>query len=223
MKKELENYFKANTEATYKKKDGKLCLVSADEEIRIKTAKIQFEKAPIPIATIISYVNEFLNMLSGNEFFNKPRLECIKIDGSYHSIIDRAIIINGCNWQSPVYDKRKKRYTFWDDKYDIIQKRFDLKSPQDIVWIKFTEDGYLGVVADSFDINYKYDNSSGKLIRVKDSSKKWNESCVVVFPLTKDLLNIKSRKEIETAVGNYLLEAKGVPIIDYFSHNNFLY
>ncbi|MDV4151424.1 hypothetical protein R0131_11280 [Clostridium sp. AL.422] len=35
------------------------------------------------------------------------------------------------------------------------------------------------------------------------------------------IFKIKKRKEIETAVGNYLID-KGVPIIDYYSHNNFL-
>ena len=133
----------------------------------------------------------------------------------------KAIIVKGCSWQAPKYDKNKRRYTSWDRKYDVIQEQFDLKVPQDILWLKFTEDGYLGVVADSFDINFKYDNSSGKLIRVIDKTQKWDTSFVVIFPLTKDLLTNKSRKEIETAVGNYLLE-KGVAIIDYFSHNNFL-
>lgn len=219
----LEKYFEANTEATYKRNiDGKLCLVSADKEIRVNTAKVQYEKEATPITTVISYVNEFLDMVSNNGSFNKPQLECIRIDGSDYPIIDRAIIVKDCSWQAPIYDKKKKRYISWDSKYNIIQEQFDLKAPQDIIWLKFTEDGYLGVVADSFDINFRYDNSSGKLIRAIDKTKKWNTSFVVIFPLTKDLLASKFRKEIETAVGNYLIE-KGVPIIDYFSHNNFLY
>lgn len=63
MKKELEKYFESNTEATYKNKDGKLCLVSANKIIRVSKAIKQFEKSPTPITTVISYVNEFLNMV----------------------------------------------------------------------------------------------------------------------------------------------------------------
>ena len=220
MKKELEKYFEANTEATYENNEKKLRLVSADEKIRVDKAMEQYDKAPVPISTVVSYVNEFLNMGSDNDNINKPRLEGIRIGGNYQAIVDRAIIIFGCEWQEPVYDKVKGRYTFWDKKYNIIKNYFDLNFANDIIWIKFTEDGYLGVVADRFDINFKYDNSSGRLIRVIDKSKKWNEKFVVVFPITKDLLAIKSRKELETAIGNYL-EEKGVPIIDFYSHNNF--
>jgi len=147
-------------------------------------------------------------------------LKSIRLGGINHPIINRAIIVNDCDWDKPIYDDEKNRYTYWDSKYDIIKNVFNLKYPSDVVWMKFTEDGYLGVVADSFDINFRYENSSGTLIRVNDKEKKWNESCVVIFPITEDLLMYKTRKEIETGVGNYL-ESKGVPVIDYFSHNNF--
>lgn len=223
MKTDLEKYFEANTKATFRKRDGKLCLVSADKKIRVDTARAQYKKDKPPIETVIAYVNEFLDMVSDNGSLNKHRLDCIRLDGSYHQIDGRAIIVKGCSWQAPKYDKSKERYISWDSKYDIIQEQFDLRAPRDIIWLKFTEDGYLGVVADSFDINFRYDNSSGKLIRVNDPAQKWDDSFVVIFPLTKDLLNVKFRKQIETAVGNYLIEEKGVPIIDYFSHNNFLY
>ena len=219
METSLEKYFEANTEATFRKKDGKLCLVSADKEIRVDTARTQYKKDPPPIDTVIANVNEFLNMVSDDEALNMPKLESISLDGKNHQIIGRAIIAKGCNWQAPEYNKG--RYTFWDSKYNTIKEQFELNAPQDIIWLKFTEDGYLGVVADSFDINFRYDNSSGKLIRVNDPAKKWDDSFVVIFPLTKDLLNVKFRKQIETAIGNYLIEEKGVPIIDYFSHNNF--
>lgn len=220
MKVVLEDFFVANTDATYINSDGKRQLVSADNAIRIEQAKDQYKKNPVQITTIISYVSEFLNKISNNDVNNKPKLDSIRIGGSYQTIIDRAIIINGCEWQAPIFDREKRRYTFWDRKYNVIQKCFNLKYANDIVWLKFTEDGYLGVVADSFDINFSYSHSSGKLIRVIDKTKKWNESCVVVFPITSDLLATKSRKEIETGIGNYL-EDKGVPIIDYYSHNNF--
>lgn len=43
---------------------------------------------------------------------------------------------------------------------------------------------------------------------------------IYAFPITQELLSVKNRKEIETGIGNYL-EDRGVPIIDYYSHNNF--
>ncbi len=126
--------------------------------------------------------------------------------------------------------------------YTLIKKEFELDDEKDIVWIKLTEDGYVGVVAVSNDINFdippndsvyddkvwKYNeytkknelvwkyNSSG--ILVHKLNKKWDESLVLVFPLRK--LNEScgySRHNIEMAIGNYLIE-QNVPIIDYYSH-----
>lgn len=124
----------------------------------------------------------------------------------------------------------------------ILLKKFELDNEKDIVWIKLTEDGYIGVVAVSNDINFdippdasvydnkilKYNeykkkdelvwqyNSSG--ILVHKLKKKWNESLVLVFPLKELRKNCKySRHEIEMAIGNYLIEQQ-VPIIDYYSH-----
>ena len=221
MNKELEKYFEPNKEATYTAKDGSIRLVAAEDEKRKERAKKQYElyeKFPIQISTIISYVNAFLNEVSNKA--DKPKLESIVIDGGFQTVLDRSIIITNCKWAAPIWNDAKKCYTSWDEKYNIIKEQFDLRYASDIIWLKFTEDGCLGVVADSFDINFNYDNSSGKLIRVNDNTIKWNESCVVVFPITKDLLEIKSRKELETGIGNYLID-KGVPIIDFYSHNNF--
>lgn len=126
--------------------------------------------------------------------------------------------------------------------YTLIKKEFELDDEKDIVWIKLTEDGYVGVVAVSNNINFdippndsvyddkvrKYNeytkkkelvwkyNSSG--ILVHKLNKKWDESLVLVFPLRK--LNEScgySRHNIEMAIGNYLIE-QNVPIIDYYSH-----
>ena len=149
----------------------------------------------------------------------KRQVNRIELDGIEHEVINNGIIVKSCNWKEPKWGG--KRYTFYDSKYDVIKKVFDLNYANDIIWLKFSSDGYLGVVADSFDINFKYDNSSGKLLKQLTPEKKWDENFVYIFPLTKELLKIKKRKEIETAVGNYLID-KGVPIIDYYSHNNFL-
>ena len=116
-----------------------------------------------------------------------------------------------------------------------------LNEPGDIVWMKFTKDGYLGVVAASNDINFDipsspsdYDkkewqynpyrkkkelvwkhNSAG--ILVHQTGKEWDTSFVLVFPLPNIPAGYK-RGDIERAVGNYLI-GKKVPIIDFYSHN----
>lgn len=120
--------------------------------------------------------------------------------------------------------------------YSAIKNEYNLKDERDIVWMKFTVDGYLGVVATSNDINFdippssdEYDekvldtkkekeiwkwNSSG--ILVHKLMKKWDESFVLVFPLA-NIPDGYDRGDVEKAIGNYLIK-KNVPIIDYFSH-----
>ena len=87
----------------------------------------------------------------------------------------------------------------------------------DIIWLKFTTKGHLGVVAKSCDINYDYNLSSG--ILVEQVSEQWDDSFVIIFPLTNEVLKSYSTGDIELGVGNYLI-SKGIPIIDYYSHNN---
>lgn len=113
-----------------------------------------------------------------------------------------------------------------DVDYIEIQNKHKLNDIRDIVWMKFTKDGYLGVVATSNDINYdipqskegynsrwKY-NTSG--IIINHLNKEWDENFVLIFPL-KSINNI-SRGVIERGIGNYLI-SKGVPILDFYSHN----
>ena len=82
--------------------------------------------------------------------------------------------------------------------------------------MKFTNKGHLGVVAKSFDINFESSNTSGKLL--KEVDEKWDESFVFIFPLTKEILKVYEKGDVERAIGNYLI-SKGVPIIDFYSHN----
>lgn len=84
-----------------------------------------------------------------------------------------------------------------------------------IIWIKFTIDGYLGVVATSADVNFNMKNSSGRII--EHVKKKWDESFVLMFPL-KNIPKNLNRQLIESAIGNYLISKK-VPILDFYSHN----
>lgn len=99
--------------------------------------------------------------------------------------------------------------------YEEIKEKHNLENTGDIIWMKFTTDGYLGVVAAGKDINYKYNNTSGILI--KHLGKEWDESFVLVFPLENLSESKLTRSEVETGIGNYLID-KGVSILDYYSH-----
>ena len=109
--------------------------------------------------------------------------------------------------------------------YGFITEKYTLKDKRDIVWLKFTKDGYVGVVAASSDINFKYPkseedytkekcNTSGIIVHSLD--KEWDKEFVLVFPLINIPEGYK-RGNIETAIGNVLVE-KGIPILDYYSH-----
>lgn len=215
----IERFFVRNEDAIYVMPNGKKRLVSKYDKKRTTKAIEEYQKEPVSIKNIVAFVNEFLNKATTTNI--RTEIDSIDLDNKSHEVIGRAIIAKNCKWKEPKYDKIQRRYTFYDAKYDVIKDTFNLKWANDIVWLKFTEDGYLGVVADSFDINFSYNNTSGTLIRVNEKGKKWNETVVVIFPVTRDLLkNNITRKDIETGIGNFL-EDKGVPIIDYFSHNNF--
>lgn len=114
--------------------------------------------------------------------------------------------------------------------YKSYQEKYSLQDQRDIVWMKFTTDGYLGVVATSDDINFVIPsnkseyrakvksrwqfNTSGIIIH--NLGKEWNTSFVLVFPLINIPENLK-RGDIESGIGNYLIE-KEVPILDFYSH-----
>lgn len=133
-------------------------------------------------------VFEILNLI--NSFLNdiEVKSNCILIDG-----LDILMTVN----------------------YEHIKRQYELDSQSDIVWMRFTTDGYLGVVASSNDINFDYNTNSGKLI--KSVNKEWDKNRIIIVPLP----NIKGRNErvmIEKMIGNYLSDNK-VPIIDLYSHN----
>lgn len=99
--------------------------------------------------------------------------------------------------------------------YEHIKRQYRLNNQADIVWMKFTTDAYLGVVASSNDINFNYDNTSGKII--KSINKEWDKNRIIIVPLS----NINERQErllIEKMIGNYLSD-NNIPIIDLYSHN----
>jgi hypothetical protein len=125
--------------------------------------------------------------------------------------------------------------------YADIKRQYHLADERDIVWMKFTTDGYLGVVATSNDVNFglptssedydvkvpvynpyrkKYQrvfkyNTSG--ILVHQLEKAWDTSFVLLFPLANIPAEFE-RGDLERAIGNYLID-NNVPIIDFYSHN----
>ena len=115
--------------------------------------------------------------------------------------------------------------------YKCLKDKYRLADERDIVWMKFTKDNYLGVVADSNDINFDipndrnmYDekrenglwkyNSSGILIHYL--GKEWDSSFVLICPIIK-FPEGKNRHFIEKSIGDFLIE-KNIPILDYYSH-----
>ena len=99
--------------------------------------------------------------------------------------------------------------------YTRIKNDYGLDDKKDIVWMKFTKDNYLGVVAVGNDINFNRGNSSGKILTAL--GKEWDESFLLLFPL-KNIPNDLNIHLIESGIGNYLI-SKNVPILDYYSHN----
>ena len=125
-----------------------------------------------------------------------------------------------------------EREAFENNLYKEIKEKNNLKDERDIVWMKFTKDGLLGVVATSNDINFQvpYDlsdykekitknkwkyNTSGIIIHYL--KKQWDESFVLIFPLQNISEKKLKRGDVERGIGNYLIK-KEVPILDFFSH-----
>lgn len=116
-------------------------------------------------------MNEFIELLRiSNGYCEKNvRFNTIVLDNSIHSIIDNGIICNQLNWKAPIYDKEKRDYVEWDYKYDVISSVFHTEEPKNIIWLKFTQKGHVGVVAKSFDSAFftllsKFENLVGNLI-----------------------------------------------------------
>lgn len=206
----IEKFFNRNVDddVLYPRDDGSLSLISVyykKNNRRILKAKEEYKKIPVPISVIVSYLDNFLNQVS---VYNRTNVENINLNQQHHDFISRAILVKNCPWNSHEY-------------YDEIMTKYNLASVKDIVWLKFTEDGYLGVVGSGNFINFDYDTSSSALIKVNNKLKKWNETVIVIVPLTKDLFGQRhTRKELKRAIGNFLI-SKHVPIIDYYSHNHF--
>lgn len=225
----LDKYFKKDEDAFYINIYGEKKFRGVHkyygDTVRNDKAKAQSGEPPIPISQVFSYINEFIEMLrkSNGALEENVKNESIVLDNTIHTILDNGIIARGLNWTMPIYDKDKNKYVDWDYKYNIIKNEFGLNTPQDIVWLKFTTKGHVGVVAKSFDINFDKKTSDGKPISssvlIEEVGQSWNKSVVIIFPMTPEILGNRSVGDLELGIGNYLID-KGVPIIDYYSHNN---
>lgn len=104
-------------------------------------------------------------------------------------------------------------------KYAEIRKKNQLDDIRDIVWIKFTKDNYISVIGTGCDISFsewaKNNTTAGHINR--HLNKEWDDSFVLIFPL-KEIPENLNRSDIESGIGNYLIH-KGVPILDFYSHN----
>lgn len=226
---DLEKYFSKKEDAFYTNDRGEKkfrgVLKYYGDTLRNDEASKQSKLPPTPISTVFSYVNEFIELLrTSNGYCEKNvRFNTIVLDNSIHSIIDNGIICNQLNWKAPIYDKEKRDYVEWDYKYDVISSVFHTEDPKNVIWLKFTQKGHVGVVAKSFDINFDSKNDDGKPISsdvlVKEGGESWDKSFVMIFPMTSDILGNRSVGDLELGIGNYLIE-KNVPIIDFYSHNN---
>ena len=106
----------------------------------------------------------------------------------------------------PVFKLTKEKINNKNKRVEIdyvdVAQIYNLNNRNHIIWMKFTEDGYLGLVAASDDINFSMDNSSGLIIDYLN--QKWDESFILMFPLKG--ITDGLRKDIECGIGNYLID-----------------
>ena len=98
--------------------------------------------------------------------------------------------------------------------YERIKRLYGLTNQSDIVWLRFTSDGFLGTVGSSNDINFDYSHSSGRII--KGIGKEWNKYRIIIIPIPS-ITKREERLLIEGMIGNYLLD-NNIPILDRYSH-----
>lgn len=105
------------------------------------------------------------------------------------------------------------------EKRRIEYGKINNENREDIVWIKFSNNNRISVIGTGCDISfsdYAKNNTTAGLIN-QSLGLEWDESEILIFPL----YNIKyelNRSDIESGIGNYLI-SKGVPILDFYSHN----
>ena len=197
----LQEYFAVDRGTVFPPKPDSS--VRGESDYRLNKARTQAALPPVPPDTIIKYVNTFLGGMGMREV---PAAEAL------------------CRVRNPKYPGRAVGYVKRSRQYKLADKG-------DLVWVKFTERGHVGVVASGNDVNFdmpenaeEYTQKIGRR-RLRASSgvllhrlgETWDTSFVLVFPLAPIPAD-RTRRDLERAIGNYLI-AKGVPILDYYSHN----
>lgn len=125
-----------------------------------------------------------------------------------------------------VKPKTKKTNRIYSDIWSE-NKQKGMVEKNDIVWIKVTKNGVIGVIGTSCDIFLDFPNdkekysTSDKIVEYVSKEEcegfSWDTERVLIFPLC-NIPEGLNRSDIESGIGNYLIH-KNVPILDYYSHN----
>ena len=105
-------------------------------------AEEQAELNPVTIDDITKLTNAFLAMCG---------VSCVK---------------------DPKIDDPKDKLIDSDTFYNQLKQDYDLTDRRDIIWMKFSEDGFLGVVASSDDINFLIPSSTADYTKTNDGKPK---------------------------------------------------
>lgn len=186
---------------------------------RVDKAKEQLELPSKNVNKIIELTNEFLRNIGLKEV-SSPQFTDFSID------------IGDYGYKSVTVDESK-----FNKQFGLTKN--PLNNSKHVVWMKFIKrndeiPGHLGVVAASNDYNFdippdknSYNNKTKNIygkevwqystsgIILHKLNLEWDESFILVFPL-KDVTD-GFCKDVEMGIGEYLI-AKGIPIIDFYSH-----
>lgn len=205
-----KDYYKYTHIDAPKKLIGKKASVHTPDSIRIKKAKEQLqEMKSVSKESVINLTTEFLYE-SG--YWDKS------------NDILKPYIIKTPQFLNPKRKTKNKRIA--DIDYIKIKTIFSLNSEKHIIWMKFTKNNYLGVVARSNDINFEIPpnecNDENELRKYISSGvilhkleEEWDETYVLIFPIPN--VGDYEMSDIECGIGQYLIEKK-VPILDYYSY-----
>lgn len=178
--------------------------VNTIDDLRVKMAENQWEK--------------FQKQKENNQ--SKDKKEIVQLVNKFLEMIGISI--------NPQFDNevKPKNTTKGRVSYSGIKEESGISCKEDIVWIKFNENGCISVIGVGCDIHFtpkaKAETSAGKINKFLEQKygekQEWDEKSVLVFPLINlDNMLDFNRSDIESGIGNYLL-ANDVPILDYYSH-----
>lgn len=101
----------------------------------------------------------------------------------------------------------------------IDYAKINSDNKENIIWIKFNTSGIISVIGTGCDIYFtdatKNNTKSGRINIALN--QEWDDRFVLIFPL-REFPDDLNRSDIESGIGNYLI-AKGITILDYYSHN----